>query len=72
MTSNQNETNEKLNDLSLGGSEEVKPKLRENRRLNLVKTKLGPRPSRSMYVPIQKTFYGPKATLKEVSDDYLM
>ena len=41
-------------------------------RINKVKTKLGPRHSRSMYVPIQKTFYGPKATLKEVSDDYLM
>ena len=25
-----------------------------------------------MYVPIQQTFYGPKATLNKVSDDYLM
>ncbi len=40
--------------------------------LSVTRTKLGARPSRSMYVPIQKTFYGPKATLKEVSDDYLM
>jgi hypothetical protein len=38
----------------------------------VVKTKLEPRPSRSMHVPIQKTFYGPKATLKKVTDEYLM
>ncbi len=47
-------------------------KAESRQQLSVSRTKLGARPSRSMYVPIQKTFYGPKATLKEVSDDYLM
>lgn len=69
---------EKMNHLDLKDEDftekdEVKPKtLGDNRRLNIVKSKLAPRPSRSMYVPIQKVFYGPKATLKKVTDDYLM
>lgn len=43
-----------------------------NKQLTRVKPKLTPRTSRSMYVPVQQTYYGPKGTLKKVTDDYLM
>jgi len=72
MSVNNENVEKKLDELSLNNELKKIPAKLENRQLNRIKPKLAPRPSRSMYVPVQKTYYGPKGTLKKVTDEFLM